>query len=76
MTVFNIGFSEGGIEIPSSNIEDNHIEQALEKAWLNNAATLEKAYATVLGNGVAYRYRRCAGKWQQLASHPVPDHVE
>ncbi len=72
MPVFNIGFSEGSIDIPSCTFEAPTLEEALEKVWLSNAPTLDKATATVLGNGVAYRYLRRAGRWQQLASHPVP----
>ena len=73
MPIFNVGFSEGGIVIPPCRSEAPTVEQAVEKAWLNNAATLERADATALGNGMAYRFRRGAGEWQKLAEHPVPE---
>lgn len=72
MAVFKIGFSEAGITIPPSNFEAPTIEEALEIAWQKKAATLERADATALGVGIAYRYARRGGQWQQLASHPVP----
>lgn len=72
MAVFKISISEAGIFLPAVKFESPTIEDALETVWQTTAATMERAEATVLGVGIAYRYARRGGQWQQLASHPVP----
>jgi hypothetical protein len=72
MASYLIRFSEGEIVIPPCTVEAPTIEEALNTAWLNNAAMLVDADAEAIGNGKSYRFLRRDGQWLTLATHPNP----
>ena len=70
--VFSVTFSCAGTTNPPVKVEASDILGALDLAQ-KRVPTLERVEVTAIGGGVAYRFRRCGGEWQQLASHPIPE---